>query len=164
MQAAQVPGVDGLVLDVEIEWEDVSNRVSAAKTLCEGIRNAVPGVWLGYTSFGWAGYHPGFPFSTFDTYCGDAAFPQVYFADRGVAWNGSKGLSEATTHYQAANLKAPMWPIASNDDVYNTSAGPDTSALNGFFGAAGDYTSLWTFPDKTRPEKLTQLDSLDWAN
>src|SRR5262249_32705154 len=63
-QAAQVPGTDGLVLDVEIEFE--GNFTAQAKQLCQGIRSAVPGVWLGYTSFGWVGYHDTLPFPTFD--------------------------------------------------------------------------------------------------
>lgn len=164
VEAAKVPGCDGLVLDVEIEWEKAANKVSAAQALCEGIRQKKPGVWLGYTSFGWVGYHTTFPFKTFDQYCGDAAFPQIYFADRGVAWDGPKGLSEALAQYQAAGLKAPLWPLTSNDDVYGTSAGPTTAALNGFFAAAGPLTTLWTFPDKARSEKLTQLDQLAWPN
>lgn len=164
VQAANVPGCDGLVLDVEIEWEKASNKVAAATALCNGIRNAAPGVWLGYTSFGWVGYHTSFPFQTFDDLCGDAAFPQIYFADRGVPWDGPKGLSQALSQYQAAGLKAPLWPLTSNDDVYGTDDGPTTTALNGFFAAAGPFTTLWTFPDKARPEKLTQLDALDWSN
>lgn len=165
-EAARVPGCDGLVLDVEVEWETGGKTANSAKAaqLCQGIRSKVPGVWLGYTSFGWIGYHSAFPFAAFDEHCGDAAFPQVYFSDRGVAWNGPHGLSEALAQYKAAGLKAPLWPITSNDDVAGTNQGPSTVALNGFLAAAGPYTSLWTLPDKARPEKLQQLDALSWAN
>lgn len=164
VQAAKVAGCDGLVLDVEVEWEKNGDHSQAAKDLCQGIRAKAPGVWLAYTSFGWMSQHPGFPWKTFDTYCGDASFPQVYFSDRGVSWNGTKGLPQTLADYKTFALKAPMWPIGSNDDVYGTSAGPTTSALNAFLAAAGPYTSLYEFPDANRPEKLTQLGQLDWKN
>jgi hypothetical protein len=164
VQAANVPGCDGLVLDVEIEWEQNGDHTADAQALCQGIRAKAPGVWLAYTSFGWIGQHPGLPWTTFDSHCGDAYFPQVYFADRGVSWNGSKGLPQALADYAAAKLKAPLWPIGSNDDVYGTNAAPTSAAINGFLAAAGDYTSLYEFPDKTRPEKLTQLSQLAWKN
>ena len=162
VQAAKTPGCDGLVLDVEIEFEGA--HAQAAQTLCEGIRKGAPGVWLGYTSFGWVGYHTTFPFQAFDTYCGDAFWPQVYFSDRGVAWDGSQGLSQAISMYKAAGLKAPFWPIASNDDVYNTSVGPTTSDLNGFFQSAGARASLWEFPPAGASGKLSQLAQLMWKN
>lgn len=164
VQAAKVPGCDGLVLDLEIEWEKNGPHDAAAQALCSGIRAKAPGVWLGYTSFGWIGYHPALPWSTFDAHCGDAYFPQVYFADRGVTWDGSKGLSQSLAQYAAANLKAPLWPIGSNDDVYGTTAGPSTTSLHGFLNAAGPYTSLYAFPEPARPEKLSQLSMLPWKN
>ena len=164
VQAANVPGTSGLVVDVEIEWEQGGDHSADAKALCEGIRNKAPGIWLGYTSFGWVGYHTGFPFKSFDTYCGDSAWPQVYYSDRGVTWNGSSGLSQAVSMYKAAGLKAPFWPIQSNDDVYNTTAGPTTADLNGFFGQAGPYSSLWEFPASGLTTKLNQLAGLDWKN
>jgi hypothetical protein len=163
-QAANVPGTSGLVLDVEIEWEQGGDHSADAKTLCEGIRAKVPGIWLGYTSFGWVGYHTGFPFKSFDTYCGDSAWPQVYYSDRGVTWNGTSGLSQAVSMYKAAGLTAPFWPIQSNDDVYNTTAGPTTADLNGFFDQAGAYSSLWEFPASGLTTKLNQLPSLNWKN
>jgi hypothetical protein len=163
-QAASIPGTDGLVLDVEIEWEQGGDHSAAAKTLCEGIRAKVPGIWLGYTSFGWVGYHAGFPFKTFDTYCGDSAWPQVYYSDRGVTWNGSSGLSQAVSMYKAAGLTAPFWPIQSNDDVVSTTASPTTADLNDFWAQAGPYSSLWEFPAAGLTTKLNQLPSLDWKN
>jgi hypothetical protein len=164
VEAAQVPGTDGLVLDVEIEWEQGGDHSADAKALCEGIRAKVPKVWLGYTSFGWVGYHTSFPFTAFDTYCGDSAWPQVYYSDRGVSWDGPSGLSQAISMYNAAGLKAPFWPIQSNDDVFKTSSGPTTADLNAFFAKAGPYSSLWEFPAAGLSTKLTQLAALNWKN
>ena len=162
--AANVPGTDGLVLDVEIEWEQGGDHSAAAKSLCQGIRAKAPGVWLGYTSFGWVGYHGGFPFAAFDKYCGDSAWPQVYYSDRGVTWNGASGLTEAIAMYKAANLTAPFWPIQSNDDYAGMTTAPTTTELNGFFDQAGPYSSLWEFPAAGLTTKLTQLSSLHWKN
>lgn len=164
VQAASVPGTDGLVLDVEIEWEQGGDHSADAKALCEGIRAKVPGVWLGYTSFGWVGYHGAFPFKAFDTYCGDSAWPQVYSSDRGVSWDGPSGLSQALSMYNAAGLKAPLWPIQSNDNVNGTQSGPTTAELNGYFAKAGPYSSLWEFPAAGLTTKLNQLSGLNWTN
>jgi hypothetical protein len=164
VRAAKTPGCDGLVLDVEVEWETGSDHSAAATALCKGIRAAVPGVQLGYTSFGWVGYHAALPFAAFDADCGDAAFPQVYYSDRGVSWDGPSGISEARAMYKAAGLKAPMWAIESNDDVKGTTTGPTIADLNGFLDDVGKYASLWEFPAAPRTEKLAQLPSLHWKN
>lgn len=162
VQAAEVPGTSGVVLDVEIEWE--GNHAAQAQALCDGIRAKAPGIWLGYTSFGWAALHPTFPFSTFDKHCGDGAFPQVYYSDRGVTWDGIHGLDDARAQYKAAGLEAPIWPIQSNDNVYNTTAGPTVAALNGFFDAAGPTSSLWEFPAAGKTALVDQLSLLHWNN
>lgn len=165
VKAAEVPGTDGLVLDVEIEWEEGGNHSAEAEALCKGIRQGAPDTFLAYTSWGWVGYHASkFPFTAFDTYCGDAYFAQVYFSDRGVSWNGTKGLPEALDMYAASGLKAPLWVAISNDDVYNTTDGPTTKDLNDAFDAAGARASLWEFPGKSWPEKVDQLYDLHWAN
>jgi hypothetical protein len=161
VRAANVPGTDGLVLDVEVEWEGGVHD-AAAKQLCEGIRAGKSGAWLAYTSFGWVGYHSGLPFKTFDTYCGDAYFPQVYWSDRGVTW--SFGYQQAIDQLSAAGLKAPNWLIESNDDVNGTSSGPVTADLNAFFDKAGTRSSLWEFPEASRSEKLAQLVDLHFRN
>ena len=158
-QAARVPGTDGLVLDVEAEFEGA--HAAAALQLCDGIRAKVPGVFLGYTSFGWVGYHGSFPFDTFDRHCGDAFFPQVYWSDRGVTW--THGYDQAVQMIQAAGLKAPVWIIQSNDDT-PARASPSTADLNSFFDKAGVYSSLWEFPSSGAPGKLPQLPLLHWRN
>ena len=129
--------------------------------LCEGIRAAVPGVWLAYTSFGWVGYHPTFPFHAFDRYCGDAFFPQVYWSDRGVSW--SSGHAEAVQMLEAARLHAPVWIVQSNDDTPQ-GAPPATADLNAFFDLTPPYSSLWEFPSSASPAKLPQLPLLHWTN
>ena len=160
--AANVPGTDGVVLDVEVEWEQNGDHKAAAIQLCDGIRAKKPGVWLGFTSFGWVNYHPGFPWKEFDGHCGDGHFPQVYWSDRGIGWK--KGYDDAVAAITALGLKAPLWIVQSNDDIYNTTDGPSTADLNAFFGISGPRSSLWVFPQKQWPEKVTQLYDLAWPN
>ncbi len=158
-RAARVPGTSGLVIDAEIEFE--GGHDLEAQQLCEGIRAAVPGMWLAYTSFGWVGYHPTFPFRAFDRSCGDAFFPQVYWSDRGVSW--SSGHAEAMQMLEAAQLQAPVWLIQSNDDTPQ-GASPATADLNAFFDLTPPYSSLWEFPSSASPAKLPQLALLHWTN
>ncbi len=158
-RAAAVPGTSGVVLDVEIEFE--GNFATQARTLCQGIRAKAPGVWLGYTSFGWVGYHASLPFKTFDQYCGDGFFPQVYWSDRGVSW--SSGYNQAKQQIAAAGLNAPVWMIQSNDNT-PSGAAPSTADLNAFYTASGTYASLWEFPSAGSAAKVAQLADLHWAN
>ena len=158
-RAAQVPGTSGIVLDVEIEFE--GNFATQARSLCQGIRSRVPGVWLGYTSFGWVGYHSNFPFKTFDQYCGDAFFPQVYWSDRGVTW--SYGYSQAKAQIAAAGLTAPVWMVQSNDNT-PSGAAPSTADLNAFFAQSGTLSSFWEFPAAGSAGKVTQLGNVAWRN
>ena len=159
VKAAQVPGTSGLVLDVEVEFE--GSFATAAKTLCQGIRAGAPNVWLGYTSFGWVGFHSTFPYSTFDEYCGDGFFPQVYWSDRGVSW--SFGYTQAQQQLASSGLHAPVWMVQSNDNT-PSGAAPSTADLNSFYGQSGTFSSLWEFPGSGFAAKVPQLADLHWAN
>ena len=163
VQAAQVPGTTGVVFDVEAEFEgsSASTYASQAQQLCQGIRRQAPaGAFVGYTSFGWVGYHGTFPFATFDNYCNDGFFPQIYWADRGVT--PGYGFSQALQMISQANLRSFVWPIQSND-----TGDPSTAELNLFFSMSGAWSSLWEFPGTSWPNysaQVTQLASLNWAN
>ncbi|MDA8386573.1 MAG: hypothetical protein M0Z88_09990, partial [Actinomycetota bacterium] len=158
VDAARVPGTTGVVLDVESEFE--GNYAGQAQQLCQGIRAGASGVSLGYTSFGWIGYHGSFPFATFDKYCSDGFYPQIYWEDRGVSWN--YGWSQAINMIMTSGLHARIWPIQSND-----TGDPNTTNLNEFFTIAGPYSSLWEFPGTSWPNysaQVAQLAQLDWKN
>jgi hypothetical protein len=158
-RAAQTPGTSGVILDVEIEFE--GSYASQAQQLCQGIRSQTPGVFLGYTSFGWVGYHGTFPYSTFDRYCGDAFMPQVYWSDRGIGW--SAGYTQAADMIRSAGLHAPVWMVESNDNTPSGSA-PSTTDLNAFYDRAGAFTSMWEWPAASDTTKTAQLSQLHWAN
>jgi hypothetical protein len=163
VQAAQVPGSSGIILDVEVEWEGTSpsQYAQSARDLCNGIRQGAPGVFLGYTSFGWIGYHSNLPFADFDATCGDAFMPQVYWSDRGVSW--SYGYNQAVQMLNAAGLHAPVWMIQSNDATPSGTR-PSTIDLNAFFMQAGAYTSLYEWPAAGNPTLVAQLPMLHFSN
>jgi hypothetical protein len=163
VKAAQVPGTAGLILDVEVEWEGASSMTYAqqATDLCNGIRSGAPGVFLGYTSFGWIGYHANLPFAAFDHACGDVFMPQVYWSDRGVTWQ--YGYDQAKQMLDAAGLHAPVWMIQSND-ASPSNTRPATADLNSFFDRAGVYTSLYEWPASGLTSVEAQLPMLHWAN
>ena len=161
VQAIDTPGTDGIILDVETEFETAANRATAAKDLCTGIRAKRPKVWLGFTSFGWPQYHTGFPWAEFDAHCGDVWMPQTYWSDRGVSW--TKGYDETVSGTKTVGIKAPMWMIQSNDDIAGGGA-PTTTDLNLFFDKAGPKSMLWELPAAGLTSKLSQLPSLHWKN
>ncbi len=159
--AAEVAGTDGLVLDVEVEFQGTtaSQYAAAAQQICDGIRDGAPGVFLGYTSFGWVDDHATFPYATFDSHCGDAFFPQVYWSDFGVS--ASTGYTHAVNALNKAKLLAPVWMVQSNDS--GTNGIPTATELNSFFSLAGPRTSLWALTDTTTTQYKT-LATLDWGN
>jgi hypothetical protein len=160
VQALNVPGTSGMILDVEVEFE--GNYATQAQTLCDGIRQKAPGAFLGYTSFGWVGYHSTLPFSTFDQHCGDGFFPQVYWSDRQVAWD--YGYNQAVQMISQAGLTAPVWMIQSNDSGISNGMAPSTADLVSFYNMAGPYSSLWEFPTAGATSKVAQMASLPWKN
>ncbi len=160
-RAASVPGVSGVILDVEIEFGGGGHGVEAT-ALCQGIRRKAPGIFLGYSSFGWVGYHTDFPYREFDKDCGDAFLPQVYWSDRQVTWEF--GYYQAKQMLDAAGLQAPVWMAQSNDDGINGGPPPTVDGLNAFFDQAGPYSSLWEFPEASRIAKLNQLPLLHFGN
>jgi hypothetical protein len=66
---------DGVVLDVEIEFE---NHPREAQLLCERFRSQCPDTDLLYSTFALPAYHSAFPYSTFQRYC-NGLVPQLYF-------------------------------------------------------------------------------------
>ena len=159
--AAKVPGTDGVILDVEIEFSKTSgaDHSAAAAQLCDAIRSNAPGVFLGYTSFGWVGSHSDFPYTAFDQHCGDAFFPQVYWSDFGTTW--SNGYATAVSGITKAKLTAPVWMAQSNDSGKN--GVPVAADLNSFFAKAGARTSLWALTAATTSQ-YTQLPTLTWTD
>lgn len=153
---ANLPGVKGMVLDVEIEWEGTGKEDEAIE-LCEAIRAQTPGRMLGFSSFGWIAYHPGIPWLEFDEHCGDMHLPQTYWD----AWDISRtdGYQKAIDGAQALGLTAPIWAVQDNYE-----GTPTSTELNTFFSVAGPFSSLWRWPNPGDTALSEQLEQLDWVN
>ena len=153
-KAAKIPGVSGIILDVEVEY--VKHDVDAVE-LCDEIRKQAPGVFLGYTSFGWISYHLDFPFEAFDQACGDAFLPQVYW-DLWSSTTPAKSYALAVKDAKTLGLKAPMWAAQDNE------MDPSATDLNAFFAVAGPRASLWRWPGSDSDPQFSKMQQLNWAN
>src|SRR5262249_35175089 len=151
-----IAGVKGMVLDVEVEWENTGSGGDAV-ALCDGIRSKLDaGKMLGFSSFGWIAYHLGFPWKQFDGHCGDMHLPQTYYDE----WTTGRlgGYQKALDGAQQLNLKAPIWAAQDN---YN---GATVDQMNTFFDAAGPYSNLWRWPDPNDTGLVNELPKLHWKN
>ena len=62
-----VKGIDGLMIDAEIEYDNLANRVYAARIYCDSIRAHHPNSFIGLTAWAAPNSHPTFPWTTFLT-------------------------------------------------------------------------------------------------
>ena len=155
-------GVSGIVVDAEIE---LVGRPDDAARLCAMLRARIadherraglaPGsVLLAYTTFGWLDAHPGFPYEAFDAGCGDAFLPQVYYA---FGWPGGVegSLERMRDQIRRRGLRAPVWPIQSNE------RDPDVDRLQRFFELAGPDASVFYLHLEGSPQN-EKLGLLEW--
>lgn len=133
VRTSQKTGVVGLVVDAEDEFND---RPAEATKLCALLRQKLGEKSLAYTSFGWVSMHPRFPFRAFDAGCGDAFLPQVYST---FGWKGGveASLERLNRDMASLGLKAPVWPVQSNEPD------PDERELARFFSLAGANASVF---------------------
>ncbi len=142
LRTVLVPGVKGLVVDAEEEFKD---RAADAERLCKLLRARLEGRSLAYTSYGWIRPNRRFPFATFDAHCGDAFLPQVYYA---FGWPGGvdESLRRLEEESRALGLRAPMWPIQSNE------RDPSPNDMNRFFARTGDDASIFYLHPEGTPQ------------
>ncbi|MFO0616668.1 MAG: hypothetical protein U0414_29010 [Polyangiaceae bacterium] len=131
--ATLTPDVAGIVVDAEAEFYD---HPRDAKRLCALLRKQIGSRKLAYTTFGWLTAHPRFPWKEFDEGCGDAFLPQVYY-DAGWPGGALGSLEKLERDVLAKGLKAPLWPIQSNE--WNASV----ANMNLFFEHAGPDASIF---------------------
>jgi hypothetical protein len=76
-----VKGIDGLLIDAEIQYDTLANRVAAAQGYCDSIRSHHPESLVGLTSWSRIVGHATFPWQTFLDRV-DLNMPQAYWAAR----------------------------------------------------------------------------------
>jgi hypothetical protein len=96
-----VNGIDGLLVDAEIQYDTLPDRVSAAQSYMDTIRAHHPNSFVGLTSWARVVVHATFPWVTFLSRV-DVNMPQAYWAARPVtpATELSRMSSEFTTYTQ----------------------------------------------------------------
>ena len=76
-----VKGIDGLLIDAEIQYDTLSNRVAAAEAYCDSIRAHHPDSFVGLTAWARIVGHATFPWVAFLSRV-DVNMPQTYWAAR----------------------------------------------------------------------------------
>jgi hypothetical protein len=96
-----VKGMDGLLVDAEIEYDTLPNRDAAARSYMDSIRAHHPESFVGLTSWARVVVHATFPWVTFLTRV-DVNMPQTYWAARPItpATELSRMSSDFTTYTQ----------------------------------------------------------------
>jgi len=133
MRVASHPGVAGFVVDAE---EEFKGHARDATLLCNKLRARLGAKKLAFTSYGWISRNSKFPFAELDRGCGDAFLPQVYYA---FGWPGdvAGSLDRLDADLQALSLRAPIWPVQSNERA------PSAARMNAFFARTGPNASIF---------------------
>ncbi|MBF2075027.1 MAG: peptidoglycan-binding protein [Synechococcales cyanobacterium C42_A2020_086] len=142
VQQALNCGLDGYILDVEVEVENKATHPNVEELL-KALKPVVPTGALGYTSFGHPGFHPNVPWKILDTYC-DLAFPQIYFEKFRFGATNADEVQACIKAHKDLGLKKLLLPIwGSESDAANpASAGELQFFLNSFPGS-----SIWRIPN-----------------
>lgn len=107
-----ISGIDGLIIDAEVEYERVQNNKSKATAYLQAIRSQHPDSFLAYTTFARPASHPNFPYLEFNNYC-DAVMPQAYWVDRPTSPTEELNVLKQ----QWDNLYA-TWPSSAKEPIY----------------------------------------------
>lgn len=76
-----VKGIDGLIIDAEVQYDTLSSRVAAASAYCDSIHAHHPDAFIGLTAWARITGHNSFPWTTFLERV-DVNMPQTYWAAR----------------------------------------------------------------------------------
>ncbi len=76
-----VKGIDGLIIDAEVQYDTLYSRVAAASAYCDSIHAHHPGAFIGLTAWARITGHNSFPWTTFLERV-DVNMPQTYWAAR----------------------------------------------------------------------------------
>jgi hypothetical protein len=155
-----VKGIDGLLVDAEIQYDTLSTRVSSAQSYMDSIRAHHPTSFVGLTSWAYVSVHSTFPWVTFLSRL-NVNMPQTYWAARPKtpAAELSKMSSDFTTYTQTwvnqGNTAAakPIMPLGQAEYFgYGNNVQPsDISSFSSLSQATYKYQgiSLWEYTQIT---------------
>lgn len=113
IQSLFADGVDGHIIDAEIEWQVAANSDATAESFMQTLRLACGDVFIAHAPFAIVDYHAPFPYKSFGKYV-DAVMPQSYWTE--FNWTVENTIIQTDrswTNFNATNpLSAkPVWPI-----------------------------------------------------
>jgi hypothetical protein len=119
-----VKGIDGLMIDAEIEYDNLANRVGAARTYCDSIRAHHPNSFIGLTAWARPNSHPTFPWTTFLDRVA-VNMPQAYWAARPTTVQNELNLMSSqfisnTNIWVSQGDSAAAKPIMPIGDAYDS--------------------------------------------
>ena len=135
-------GLDGYILDLEVEVENRSRHPNVENLLIQ-LRPLIPRGALGYTSFGHPGFHPNVPWKILDQHC-DIALPQIYFEKFGFRATNEDEVQDCLKSHESMGLTKPILPIwgSESDSSRPAKASELQTYLNRFPGS-----SIWRLPE-----------------
>jgi hypothetical protein len=155
-----VKGIDGLLVDAEIQYDTLSTRVFTAQSYMDSIRAHNPFSFVALTSWARVAGHSTFPWVTFLTRV-DVNMPQAYWAARPLSPSAelSKMSSDFTTSTQAwvnqgnGGAAKPIMPLGQAEYFgYSNNVAPgDISSFSSLSQATYKYPgiSLWEYTQIT---------------
>jgi len=162
VQRARSLGIDGFVVDAEIEYKK-AGKDAAARRYMTALRAGLGNMPIALSTYRYPRTHPTFPYSAFLEQC-DLAMPQVYFEQ---AHNVEEQLERSVEQYLA--LK-PARPIIPTGPTYSHSGWRPTAAeIERFLVRAKAMgltaANFWAYDFSTRPSFLDLWDAVaafDW--
>ena len=151
-----VKGIDGLLIDAEIEYDTLAARVTAAAAYCDSIRARHPASLIGLTSWARINGHSTFPWQAFLDRV-DVNMPQTYWAARPTTPQNELGLmsgqfasATATWVSQGDSAAAkPIMPLGQGEYFgYSNDVAPgDVASFCGLAQSTYHYpgVSLWEY-------------------
>ena len=132
--------VDSWCINAEVEYKTDKTPPELAELLVHGIRQSLPGVPLGYTTYRYPEYHKTFNWGPFVKYC-DYASPQIYWVG---ATNPAAQLDKCISQYRTIGSTVPVIPIgcAYSDNGWD----PTPAQMHEFYSHVVDLNLLgWSW-------------------
>lgn len=162
IQRLRQTGVDGFVLDVEVEYKE-PGKSKAATLYMDRLRAAYPNLPLGLSSYRFPSYHPQVPWRQFLEGC-DYNMPQVYWQ---MAHNPGAQLRRSVQEFQAL---VPFRPIIPTGAAYvSGSWSPTPAEVTEFLQTCRELNlsaaNFWEWSNTRRflPEVWNAIRDYDWG-
>lgn len=156
-------GVDGYVIDAEIEYKKPGKKIAATRYMTE-LRAALPSLPMALSSYRFPARHSQLPFVEFLQGC-DYSMPQVYFEG---AHNPEEQLEMSVNQYKALQPARPVIPTAPTYSMAGWR--PSVDEIQRFARKALDLRlpgmNAWSWDYATRSSHADMWDAVaafDWS-